>query len=88
VRIFTNRLVRDPRVEAANPVRLPGGKRFVLNPAAVYACLHAPREVYGDLPAPLRWGDFDEIRLPSFDAIRDHFSQISDAEVELQRLSR
>ena len=88
VRIFPNRFVRDPRVETGKPVRLPGGKRFVLNPAAEYACLHAPREVYGDLPAPLRWGDFDEIRLPSFDAIRDHFSQIGGAEVELQRLSR
>jgi hypothetical protein len=86
VRIFPNRFVRDPRIDAGKPVLLPGGQRFVLNPAAQYACLHAPREVYGDLPAPLRWGDFEEIRLKSFDEIRAHFSQVSGAHIELQRL--
>ena len=88
VRVFPNRFVRDPRIEAGQPVQLPGGQRFVLNPAAAYACLHAPREVYGDLPPPLRWGDFEEIRLKSFDEIRDHFSQASGSPIELQRLSR
>jgi hypothetical protein len=86
VRIFPNRFVRDPRIDAGKPVRLPDGQRFVLNPAAQYACLHAPREVYGDLPAPLRWGDFEEIRLKSFDEIRAHFSEVSGAHIELQRL--
>jgi len=47
-----------------------------------------PLEVYGDLPAPLRWGDFEEIRLKSFDEIRDHFNQISGASITLQRLNR
>lgn len=88
VRIFPNRFVRDPRIEAGTPIRVPDGQRFVLNPAAQYACLHAPREVYGDLPAPLRWGDFEEIRLKSFDEIRGHFSQASGASIELQRLAR
>lgn len=88
VRVFPNRFVRDPRIDAGQPVQLPGGQRFVLNPAAAYACLHAPREVYGDLPPPLRWGDFEEIRLKSFDEIRDHFSQASGTPIELQRLSR
>jgi hypothetical protein len=88
VRIFPNRFVRDPRIEASQPIRLPDGQRFVLNPAAQYACLYAPLEVYGDLPAPLRWGDFEEIRLKSFDEIRDHFNQISGASITLQRLNR
>ncbi len=88
VRIFPNRFVRDPRIDAGKPVRLPDGQRFLLNPAAQYACLYAPREVYGDLPAPLRWGDFEEIRLKSFDEIRTHFSQVSGASIEMQLLNR
>ena len=88
VRIFPNRFARDPRIEAGKRIRLPDGKRFVLNPASEYACLHAPREVYADLPPPLRWGDFEEIRLKSFDEIQHHFSQLSGHRIELQRLSR
>ena len=88
VRIFPNRFVRDPRIEAGQRIRLPDGQRFVLNPASEYACLHAPREVYADLPPPLRWGDFEEIRLKSFDEIQHHFSQLSGTSIELQRLSR
>lgn len=86
VRIFPNRFARDPRVDGGQPIRLPDGQRFVLNPAAEYACLHAAREVYGDLPPPLRWGDFEEIRLKSFDDIRRHFGEASGSTIGMQVL--
>lgn len=82
-RIFPNRFGRDPRVEAGRPVQLPGQGRFVLNPAAEIACLHAPREIYGDLPPPLRWGDFEDIKASRFEEIRDMFSQASGFAVQL-----
>lgn len=82
-RIFPNRFGRDPRVEAGRPVQLPGQGRFVLNPAAEIACLHAPREIYGDLPPPLRWGDFEDIKASRFEEIRDIFSQASGFPVQL-----
>lgn len=82
-RIFPNRFGKDPRVEPGRPVQLPGQGRFVLNPAAEFACLHAPREVYGDLPPPLRWGDFEDIRASRFEEIRDMFSQASGFAVQL-----
>ena len=82
-RIFPNRFGKDPRVEVGRPVQLPGPGRFVLNPAAEIACLHAPREIYGDLPPPLRWGDFEDIRASRFEEIRDMFSQASGFTVQL-----
>lgn len=88
VRIFPNRFNKDPRIDAGRPIRLPGGQRFVLNPAAQYACLHAPTEVYGDLPPPLRWGDFEEIRLGSFEEIQTHFSTVAQTGVAMKRFSR
>lgn len=84
VRIFPNRFVGDPRVSASAPIRIPGKGRFVLKGSARYACLHAPREVYGDLPPPLRWGDFEEVRLTSFEEIRDHFRDASGLPVALE----
>ena len=84
VRIYPNRFARDPRIDGGKPLRLPDGQRFVLNPAAEYACLHASREVYGDLPPPLRWGDFEEVRLKSFDEIRRHFAEVSGSEIGMQ----
>jgi hypothetical protein len=88
VRIFPNRFSKDPRIDAGRPIRLPGGQRFVLNPAAEYACLHAPTEVYADLPPPLRWGDFEEIRLGSFEEIQTHFSSVAQTGVAMKRFSR
>ncbi|KNZ32597.1 MAG: hypothetical protein AD742_10960 [Methylibium sp. NZG] len=84
-RIFPNRFVRDPRVEAGRTVSLPGAGRFRLHPGHRYACVHAPREVYNDLPPPLRWGDFDDIRLPSFDAIQAQFAAASGLSIALVR---
>ena len=82
-RIFPNRFGKDPRVEPGRSVQLPGPGRFVLNPAAEFACLHAPREVYGDLPPPLRWGDFEDIKAAGFEEIRDMFAQASGVAVQM-----
>lgn len=87
-RIFPNRFTRDPRMVPGKPQRLPGNQRFVLNPAAEYACLHAPGEVYGDLPPPLRWGDFEDIRVSTFDEIRAGFAQASGMPVQLFAVPR
>lgn len=74
-RIFPNRLQRDPRIEAGRAISV-GSARLVLPSAQRYACLHAPQEVYADLPAALRWGDLEPLKLPSFDAIRQVFAQV------------
>lgn len=87
-RIFPNRFTRDPRMVPGKPQRLPGTARFVLNPAAEFACLHAPSEVYGDLPPPLRWGDFEDIRVGTFDEIRAGFAQASGMPVQLFAVPR
>ena len=82
-RIFPNRFAKDPRVESGKRLVLPGAGKFVLNPAAEYACLHAPREVYGDLPPPLRWGDFEDIKLSNFEDIRVQFSESAGLPVQM-----
>jgi hypothetical protein len=82
-RIFPNRFERDPRMVPGQARSLPGNGRFVLNPAAEFACLHAPSEVYGDLPPPLRWGDFEDIRVGTFEEIRAGFAQASGMPVQL-----
>jgi len=42
-----------------------------------------PTEVYNDLPASLRWGDFDNVRLEGFEQIRQAFSQSSGQPIAL-----
>lgn len=78
-RIFPNRSVRDPRIEADQLMLLPGAQGFKLpaegSGSQKIACLVAPREVYNDLPPPLRWGDFEDIRLKSFNDIRVAFEK-------------
>lgn len=87
-RIFPNRFARDPRVEVGRAITLPGPERFELSASHDFACVHAPREVYNDLPPPLRWGDFEDIRLPGFDEIRQQFTQASGLPVSLARAQR
>jgi hypothetical protein len=87
-RIFPNRFAKDPRVEAGSTITLPGKNKFTLKTTADYACIHAPREIYGDLPPPLRWGDFEDIKAKGFDEIRDMFAQASGATVQLAFLAR
>ncbi|MBA4340628.1 MAG: hypothetical protein C0423_00590 [Methylibium sp.] len=84
-RIFPNRFATDPRVNANRGVALPGRGAFKLAPQHQYACVLAPREVYGALPPQLRWGDFEDIRLTDFDAIRDRFAEASGLPVVLLR---
>jgi hypothetical protein len=84
-RIFPNRFAADPRVNANRSVSLPGRGGFKLAPQHQYACMLAPREVYSALPPQLRWGDFDDIRLTDFDAIRDRFAEASGLPVVLLR---
>ncbi len=84
-RIFPNRFQHDPRVARGQTVRLPGRDRFLLSKTAQYACIHAPQEVYADLPAQLRWGDFEDIRLNTFDEIQQQFAQASGLPVQLVR---
>ena len=47
-------------------------------------CLATEREVYNDLPPPLRWGDFEDIRLGTFEEIRDAFAQVAKGPVALE----
>lgn len=64
-RIFPNRFVSDPRIEPNRPVVLPGAQGFKLIPGESgtipVACFAAPREIYNDVPAALRWGDFQNL---------------------------
>ena len=82
-RVFPNRFVRDPRLDAGALLALPGAGRFTLDARHRFACIHAPREVYNDLPSSLRWGDFEDIRLAGFEQIRQAFAQTSKLPVAL-----
>jgi hypothetical protein len=89
-RIFPNRFARDPRIEANTPLVLPGAQDFKVVAGGdgvrqqAVGCLATEREVYNDLPPPLRWGDFEDIRLGSFEEIRDAFAQVAQAPVALE----
>ena len=89
-RIFPNRFMRDPRVEANTPLVLPGAQGFKV-PAGgegakqqAVGCLATEREIYNELPPQLRWGDFEDIRLGTFEEVRDAFSKVAKAPVSLQ----
>lgn len=89
-RIFPNRFVRDPRIEANTPLTLPGTQGFKVAAGGddvtrqTLGCLATEREVYNDLPPPLRWGDFEDIRLGTFEQIRDAFAQVAKSPVALE----
>ncbi len=74
-RIFPNRFVSDPRVEPAAPLLLPGRQGFKLLPGEAdslpVTCFAAPREIYKDIPAALRWGDFQNLNaISKFDDVQ------------------
>jgi hypothetical protein len=72
-RIFPNRFAADPRVDPARPLALPGkqGFRLTAGKAQTLACLAARREIYNDVPAALRWGDFQALNaVRGFDEVR------------------
>jgi Domain of unknown function (DUF4384) len=89
-RIFPNRFARDPRIEANTPLVLPGAQGFKVAAGGegvtqqTLGCLATEREIYNDLPPPLRWGDFEDIKLGTFEAIRDAFLQVAKAPVALE----
>jgi hypothetical protein len=89
-RIFPNRFARDPRVEANTPLVLPGAQGFKVAAGGdgvkqqVVGCLATEREIYNDLPPPLRWSDFEDIKLGTFEEIRDAFAQVAKAPVALE----
>jgi curli biogenesis system outer membrane secretion channel CsgG len=88
-RIFPNRFVRDPHLEANTPLVLPGTQGFKALAGGDGAtqqgvgCLATDREVYNELPPTLRWGDFEDIRLGTFDEIRNAFVQVAKTPVAL-----
>ena len=89
-RMFPNRFARDPRIEANSPLVLPGAQGFKLLAGGdnvkqqVVGCLATEREVYNELPPQLRWGDFEDIRLGTFDEIRDAFAVVAKGPVALE----
>jgi Domain of unknown function (DUF4384) len=89
-RIYPNRFARDPRIEANTPLVLPGAQGFKVAAGGegvtqqTLGCLATEREIYNDLPPPLRWGDFEDIKLGTFEAIRDAFSHVAKAPVALE----
>jgi curli biogenesis system outer membrane secretion channel CsgG len=89
-RIFPNRFARDPRIEAHTPLVLPGAQGFKVAAGGdgvtrqTLGCLATEREVYNELPPPLRWGDFEDIKLGTFEQIRDAFAQVAKSPVALE----
>ena len=77
-RIFPNRFTPDPRVDPAKPLNLPARGEFKLPAGGTVSCLAAPREVYNDLPAALRWGDFQALNaVRGVDEIQRLFEQVA-----------
>ena len=89
-RIFPNRFARDPRIEANTPLVLPSAQGFKVAAGGdgvkqqSVGCFATEREVYNDLPPPLRWGDFEDIKLGTFEEIRDAFALVAKAPVALE----
>ncbi len=88
-RIFPNRYLIDPLVFAREPLVLPGQQRFVMRaaPTLAVACLATSREVYGDIPTALRWGDFQELNaVRGFDDVRRMLEAVAREPVALATL--
>lgn len=82
-RIFPNRFVRDSRVDAGAQLSVPGSAKFTLDGRQRFACRHTATDIYNELPPQLRWGDFDEVRVKTFDEIASAFSQAAGQPVAL-----
>ncbi|MEO8249075.1 MAG: hypothetical protein ABI589_06865 [Burkholderiales bacterium] len=89
-RIWPNWIAGDPRVEANTPLAILGEQGFQVAGGGEGAkqqtlgCLAIEREAYNELPPPLRWGDFKDIRLGTFEELRDAFAQVAKAPVALE----
>lgn len=92
-RIFPNRFARDPHIEANTPLTIPGEQGFKVAAGGegarqqVVGCLATEREIYNELPPQLRWGDFEDIRLGTFEEIRDAFALVAKGPVALEGAS-
>jgi peptidoglycan hydrolase-like protein with peptidoglycan-binding domain len=91
-RIFPNRFQRDPRISAKKPLKLPAKGSFQLNASnagqETIACFAAPRELYNNVPAALRWGDFQTLnKVNGLDGVRDLLAKINNGEVAEARFS-
>ncbi len=85
-RIFPNRFVSDPRVTPEQPLVLPGAQPFRLQAGKTrsVACLAARREVYNDVPAALRWGDFQALNaIHGFEQLRGMLEAVAHEPVAL-----
>lgn len=82
-RIYPNRFVRDSRIDAGAQLAVPGSAKFTLDGRQRFACVHTATDIYNELPPQLRWGDFDEVRLKTFDEIAGAFSQAAGQPVAL-----
>lgn len=90
-RIFPNRFLRDPRVMPGTVLVLPGdqGFRIAVDGAGsvTVACMAAPREIYNDVPAALRWGDFQTLnKVKGFEDIKSLLEAIAKEPVEVAQL--
>jgi curli biogenesis system outer membrane secretion channel CsgG len=89
-RIFPNRFMRDPHVDANQPLVLPGAQGFKLAAGTggvkqqAVGCLATEREIYNDLPPTLRWGEFEDVRLGTFEEIRGAFATVAKGPVALE----
>jgi len=91
-RIFPNRYRRDPSLRPGVPLVLPGDQPFQLAAPAAgqveVACFAAPREIYNDVPAALKWGDFQNLnKVASFDDIRRELEAVAGERVAEARLA-
>lgn len=91
-RFFPNRFARDPRLKADQALALPGRLQFALRANASgtshrLACISASREIYGGLPPPLRWADFEDIGFTSFDDIRQAFANAAKAPINMAEVT-
>ncbi len=89
-RIFPNRFMRDPRLEANTPLILPGAQGFKVLAGGEGArqqgvgCFATEREVYNELSPQLRWGDFEDVRLGTFEEIKAAFVEAAKGPVALE----
>lgn len=90
-RIFPNRFLRDPRVMPGTALVLPGDQGFRIavdgGGNVTVACMTAPREIYNDVPAALRWGDFQTLnKVKGFEDIKSLLEAIAKEPVEVAQV--
>ena len=91
-RIFPNRFIPDPRVEPSTPLLLPGNQGFKLllgkRSSIPVSCFAAPREIYKDIPAALRWGDFQNLnKISNFGEVQRLLEDVAREPVGVASLS-